>query len=161
MEQPEMERVYKQYADMIYRIALNDTHSPTDAEDILQEVLLARFLHSGFEDPEHEKRWLIRVTLNKGKNLRRFQLRHPTVPLESVYEQPSPGEPDYRPLREAVAALPRKWRRAVDLYYFEGYSTAEIAALLPAREATVRTWLRRARLKLKETLQEEWNDDEF
>ena len=161
MDQPEMERIAKAYADMIYRIALNDTHSPADAEDILQEVLLARFLRAGFESPEHEKRWLIRVTLNRGKNLRRTLRRHPTLPMESLYGQPTPGQPDYRPLREAVAALPRKWRRVIDLYYFEGYSTGEIAALLSAREATVRTWLRRARLQLKETLQEEWNDDEF
>lgn len=161
MERTEMERIYKQYADMIYRIALNDTHSPTDAEDILQEVLIARFLHSGFEDPEYEKRWLIRVTLNKGKNLRRTLLRRSALPLESIYEQPAPDRPDYRPLRAAVAALPRKLRNAIDLYYFEGYSTAEIAGLLSANEATVRTWLRRGRMKLKEILQEEWNDDEF
>lgn len=161
MDKPEMERIYKQYADMIYRIALNDTHSPTDAEDILQEVLMARFLHSGFEDSEYEKRWLIRVTLNKGKNLRRSLLRRPTLPLDSLYEQPAPGHPDYRPLRAAVAALPRKLRQTIDLYYFEGYSTAEIADLLSVKEATVRTRLRRGRMKLKEILQEEWNDDEF
>ena len=155
MEQLEMERISKQYADMIYRIALNDTHSPSDAEDILQEVLLARFLHPDFEDLEYEKRWLICVTINKGKNLRRTLLRRPTLPLESFYEQSAPSQPDYRPLRAAVAALPRKLRQVIDLYYFEGYSTAEIADLLSTKEATVRTWLRRGRLKLKEFLQEE------
>lgn len=155
-----MERVAAQYADMIYRIALNDTHSPADAEDILQDVLLARFAHKPlFEGSEHEKRWLIRVTLNKGKNLRRTLGRHPTVPLAQADGYPAAPQA-YQALREAVADLPRLWRRTVDLYYYEGYSTPEIAAILHAKEPTVRTWLRRARLALKERLKEDWDYDE-
>ena len=50
------------------------------------------------------------------------------------------------------------WRWA---YNYEGYATAEIAALLGVREATVRTWLHRARLKLKELLKEAWDNDEL
>lgn len=159
MEREDMERVAEKYADMIYRIALNDTHSTADAEDILQEVLLARFRHRDFEDAEHEKRWLIRVTLNKGKNLKRTLIRHPAQPLEELYDAPAPGEPDYTALRDAVASLPRDQRRVIDLYYFEGASTAEIAGLMKIPEATVRTRLRRGRMKLKELLGEEWNDD--
>ena len=155
MDEQELERLAERYADMIYRIALNDTRSPADAEDILQEVLLALFTASpAFESPEHEKRWLIRVTLNKGKNHRRSLLRRATLPLEEADGYLS-QEPDHRALREAVAALPRNQRRAVDLHYYEGYSTGEIAAILRAKEATVRTWLRRGRQRLKEYLTEE------
>lgn len=155
MDEQELERLAERYADMIYRIALNDTRSPADAEDILQEVLLALFTAApAFESPEHEKRWLIRVTLNKGKNHRRSLLRRATLPLEEADGYLS-QEPDHRALREAVAALPRNQRRAVDLYYYEGYSTGEIAAILHAKEATVRTWLRRGRQRLKEYLTEE------
>lgn len=155
MDEQELERLAERYADMIYRIALNDTRSPADAEDILQEVLLALFTASpAFESPEHEKRWLIRVTLNKGKNHRRSLLRRATLPLEEADGYLS-QEPDHRALREAVAALPRNQRRAVDLYYYEGYSTGEIAAILHTKEATVRTWLRRGRQRLKEYLTEE------
>lgn len=153
MDEQELERLADRYADMIYRIALNDTRSPTDAEDILQEVLLALFTAApAFESPEHEKRWLIRVTLNKGKNHRRFFLRRSTLPLEEADGYIS-QEPDHRALREAVSALPQNQRRAVDLYYYEGYSTGEIAAILHAKEATVRTWLRRGRESLKEYLE--------
>lgn len=155
MDEQELERLAERYADMIYRIALNDTRSPADAEDILQEVLLALFTAApAFESPEHEKRWLIRVTLNKGKNHRRSLLRRATLPLEEADGYLS-REPDHRALREAVAVLPRNQRRAVDLYYYEGYSTGEIAAILHAKEATVRTWLCRGRQKLKEYLSEE------
>lgn len=155
MDEQELERLAERYADMIYRIALNDTRSPTDAEDILQEVLLALFTAApAFESPEQEKYWLIRVTLNKGKNHRRSLLRRATLPLEEADGYLS-REPDHRALREAVAALPRNQRRAVDLYYYEGYSTGEIAAILHTKEATVRTWLRRGRQRLKEYLTEE------
>lgn len=85
MDEQELERLAERYADMIYRIALNDTRSPADAEDILQEVLLALFTSApSFDSPEHEKRWLIRVTLNKGKNHRRSLLRRATLPLEEA-----------------------------------------------------------------------------
>ena len=155
MDEQELERLAGRYADMIYRIALNDTRSPADAEDILQEVLLALFTASpAFESHEHEKRWLIRVTLNKGKNHRRSLLRRATLPLEEADGYLS-REPDHRALREAVAVLPRNQRRAVDLYYYEGCSTGEIAAILNTKEATVRTWLRRGRQRLKEYLTEE------
>lgn len=156
MDAQELERLAEEHAGMIYRIALNDTHSPADAEDILQEVLLALFTAApSFESREHEKRWLIRVTLNKGKNHRRFLLRRPVLSLEEADGCFDAQEPERRALRDAVAALPRSWRRAVDLYYYEGYSTGEVAALLNAKEATVRTWLRRGREKLKEYLLEE------
>ena len=155
MNEQELERLAERYADMIYRIALNETRTPADAEDILQEVLLSLFTAvPAFESPEHEKRWLIRVTMNKSKNHWRFLLRRSTLPLEEADGYLS-QEPDHRSLREAVTALPRNQHRAVDLYYFEGYSTGEIAAILNAREATVRTWLRRGRQRLKEYLTEE------
>ena len=155
MDEQELERLAGQYADMIYRIALNDTRSPADAEDILQEVLLSLFTAApAFESPEQEKYWLIRVTMNKGKNHWRSLLRRSTLPLEETDGYLS-QEPDHRALREAVAALPRNQRWAVDLYYFEGYSTSEIAAILNTKEATVRTWLHRGRQRLKEYLTEE------
>mgnify|MGYP001113654893 FL=1 len=155
MDEQELERLAGQYADMINRIALNDTRSPADADDILQEGLLSLFTAApAFESPEQEKYWLIRVTMNKGKNHWRSLLRRSTLPLEETDGYLS-LERDHWALREGVAALPRNQRRAVDLYYFEGYSTGEIAAILNAKEATVRTWLHRGRQRLKEYLTEE------
>jgi len=76
-------------------------------------------------------------------------------------ETAAPSEPASRALYEAVLSLPRNQRLTVDLYYYEGYSTEEIAALLDVRAATVRTWLRRARLTLKKRLKEDWDDDQL
>lgn len=162
MDPAALEETARQYGDTIYRVALQYTQNTADAEDMLQEVLLERFrARTPFDTPEHERHWLLRVTINKCKNLLRARKRRRTVPLEEAMELQAPAEPESRALYEAVCALPREQRLAVDLYYYEGYPTAEIAALLGAREATVRTWLRRGRMKLKETLKEAWDNDEL
>lgn len=161
METWELERTAAQYADTVYRVALQYTGHPCDAEDVLQDVLLEYYRRQDpFTSAEHERRWLLRVTINKSKNLLRAARRHRTVPLEEMAETPAPSEPSCRMLYEAVLSLPRNQRLTVDLYYYEGYSTDEIAALLDVRAATVRTWLRRARLTLKKRLKEDWDDDE-
>lgn len=156
-----MEQAARRHGDSVYRTAMQYTGQFADAEDVLQEVLLERYrTEQVFETEEHERRWMLRVAINKSKNLLRAQKRRRAVPLEDAAELCAPVEPEYRALYDAVRALPRNQRLTVDLFYYEGYSTAEIAALLGAREATVRTWLRRARLKLKELLKEDWDNDE-
>ena len=161
MEPWELEQTVKQYGDTIYRVALQYTRRPCDAEDLLQEVLLERYLRTEpFASPEHERRWLLRVTVNKSKNLLRDHWRRRTVPLEELPQAAAPQDPAGRELYDAVLSLPRNQRLTVDLYYYEGYSTEEIAALLDAPAATVRTWLRRARQTLKKCLKEAWDDDE-
>ncbi len=157
-----LEQTVRLYGDAIYRVALQYTRCGADAEDVLQEVLLERYQAARpFASPEHERYWLLRVAVNKCKNLLRTQKRRRDVPLEEAAALSAPPEPEYQALYDAVWTLPRNQRLAVDLYYFEGYSTGELAALLGTREATVRTWLRRGRLKLKERLKEAWDNDEL
>ena len=137
----------------VYRLALCRTQSVPDAQDVYQDVFLR--LLSQAEAPqwasERLKAWLLRVTLNRCADLHRFCLRRPAVPLEEVADAAA-EENGAAELWEAVARLPEKLRTAVHLYYAEGYSTEEIAALLGVPAATVRTRLRRARLKLKDML---------
>ena len=59
------------------------------------------------------------------------------------------------PQVEAVMALERKYRVPLLLFYYEGYSTAEIASMLSIAEKTVSTRLYRARAKLRTILEEE------
>lgn len=161
MEAWTLEETAVQYGDTIYRVALQYTGHFCDAEDVLQEVLLERYQRQDpFTSPEHEHRWLLRVTVNKCKNLLRTRRRRFALPLEELPEAVAPQDQPYRELYEAVFSLPRNQRLTVDLYYYEGYSTDEIAALLDVRPATVRTWLRRARLTLKKRLKEDWDNDE-
>ena len=69
-------------------------------------------------------------------------------------------EPADRDLFAAVMSLPEKYRVAIHLFYYEDYSVAQIAGLLGLREGTVKSRLSRGRTLLKNTLMEDWNDDE-
>ena len=63
-------------------------------------------------------------------------------------------------LFESVLKLPEKYRIAIHLYYFEDYSTGEIADILKISLSNVKARLSRGRMLLKEALKEEWEDDE-
>ena len=105
-----------------------------------------------FESPEHEKAWLIRVTINACKDLVKSFFRSCTVPLEELLDQPAPLSEEHKEVLEAVLALPPKYRDAVYLHYYEGYTAAEIGKLLGKNTNTVYTLLTRAREQLRKTL---------
>ena len=70
------------------------------------------------------------------------------------------SEPADRTLFETVMGLPEKYRVVIHLFYYEEYSIPEIATILKLREGTVKSQLSRGRMLLKQTMMEEWNDDE-
>ena len=102
-----------------------------------------------FESPEHEKAWLIRVTVNGCKSRLRSPWHRRRTALSEGLPAPAPEE---RTVLEAVLALPPRDRAAVHLYYYEGYSTPEISAMTGQSEGTVRSRLARARQKLRNLL---------
>ena len=137
----------------VYRLALCRMQNPADAEDVYQDVFLQLLDQPDRDwDSEHMKAWLLRTTVNRCADLHRFRLRRPVLALEDIPELARPVNDGGTELWDAVARLPEKLRTAVHLHYAEGYSTEEIAALLGVPPATVRTRLRRARLKLKDLL---------
>lgn len=149
----EAARAIERYGDMVRRLCLVHLKNPADTEDIFQNVFLKYVLSPVvFESPEHEKAWLIRVTLNACKDLVKSFFRSRTVPLEELLDQPAPLLEEHREVLEAVLALPRKYRDAVYLHYYEGYTAAEIGKLLGKNTNTVYTLLNRAREQLRETL---------
>lgn len=137
------------YLDTVYRAACHNTPTVQDGEDVTQEVFEA-LLRSGksFADGEHLKAWLLRVTINKCKNLRRAR-RSGEVPLPPQF--PAPPEADGSVLDE-VRALPEPYRNAIYLHYFEGYTAAEIGEILGAKRNTVLSWLSRGRQALRERM---------
>ena len=152
----EAARAIGQYGDMVRRLCLVHLKNPADTEDIFQNVFLKYVLSPVvFESPEHEKAWLIRVTINACKDLVKSFFRSRTVPLEELLDQPAPLLEEHREVLEAVLALPPKQRAAVHLHYYEGYTTDEIAAILGQRPGTVRSHLSRARRALREQLEGE------
>ena len=143
------ERLVKTYADTILRISYMYLKQTTDAEDICQDVfvkLLSR--DPSFENPEHEKAWIIRTTINLCKDHLRTGFWKRAVDLDLAMEIPSPETPDSG-LLEQVMALPKNYRVSIYLHYYEGYPVKEIAAMLGKSENTISVWLKRGRNKLK------------
>ena len=141
------------YKDLVYRTALTVTRCHEDAEDILQDVFFRYFrLHPTFESEEHEKAWLLRVTINAGKNLMRsaWIRRRADVDITAVAEEQQ--DPENSGVLQAVHALPEKYRIAIYLHYYEGYSAAEIAAMTGRTETAVGQHLSRGRQKLRKML---------
>lgn len=149
----EAARAIERYGDMVRRLCLVHLKNPADTEDIFQNVFLKYVLSPVvFESPEHEKAWLIRVTINACRDLVKSFFRSRTVPLEELLDQPAPLLEEHREVLEAVLALPPKYRDAVYLHYYEGYTAAEIGKLLGKNTNTVYTLLTRAREQLRKTL---------
>jgi len=138
------------YGDTVYRVAYHALGSPSDAEDVMQTVLLRLYeCKKEFESEEHMKHWLLRVAVNESRKVLRSFWRRTSVPLEEWQEAPVPEDPVRAEVLEAVLALEPKYRVAVYLYYYEGLSVAETAAAMRANVSTVQTWLLRARTRLR------------
>ena len=150
------DELFHTYADMVYRLAFLRLRSSADAEDILQEVFV-RCLRNGkaFYDAEHQKAWLIRVTVNCTKTLATSAWRRHTVPeRDDVLTEME----DHTDVYAAVLALPKDYRTAIHLHYYEGYSVREIAKLTGSTEQAIKSRLFRARGMLHERLKGDYQD---
>ncbi|MCH5252957.1 MAG: sigma-70 family RNA polymerase sigma factor [Lachnospiraceae bacterium] len=140
------------YGNDILRLAFSFLKRREDAEDIVQDTLI-RFMQSGgvFENEEQMKAWLLRVAANLCRDYLKSAEKKKTVALPEGYDVAAEellpeGESE---VLKAVMALPEKYRSAIHLYYYEEYSTKEIAEILSKKEVTVRSLLKRGREKLE------------
>lgn len=153
MTETVFEQVWRTYGPALYRFCLLQMRSPADAEDVLQEVLIKRLYQApDFASPEHERRWLFRVTLNQCRDEWKRSRRR-DLPLEAAAFAAAP--PDQRELLEEVAALPEKLRTVLHLHYCEGYSQEEIASLLGVSLSAVKMRMKRGREALRVRLEED------
>lgn len=154
MEQKEMAAIYDRMKNTVYRTALAYCRNVQDAEDITHDVFLVRFRREEpFPDEEQEKAWLLRVTINRCKNLLKSFRRRFTVPLDDAAHVCVTQ--DEHAVWDAVNALPAKYRIVIHLYYYEGYHVREIGTITNTTESAVQTQLYRARRLLKKALGEE------
>lgn len=162
MEESEilLRNAMEHHGSAVYRLALCRMQSIPDAEDVYQDVFL-RLLDQDTSDwdEEHLRAWLLRCAVNRCCDLHRFRLRRPVLALEDLPDMAAPDS-GAAELWDAVARLPEKLRVPIHLYYAEGYSTEEIAGLLDIPAATVRTRLRRARNRLRDTLEGDDHEEE-
>lgn len=145
------EALLTQYGSSILRLAYSYLHNMDDAEEILQDTLI-QYLKTApvLEQEAHEKAWLFRVAGNLSKNQIAYNKVRSTDELkESLAAE---QREDLSFVWEAVKDLPVKYREVIHLFYYEGLSTAEIAAILEQKESTVRSHLMRGREKLRTIL---------
>lgn len=144
------------YGNAILRLAYSYLHNMSDAEEILQDTLL-KYLQTQpvLEGPAHEKTWLMRVAANLSKNRIDYNRLRQTDELNETLAEEERGDLSF--VWEAVKSLPQQYREVIHLFYYEGYSTKEIARVLSRREATVRSDLHRGRERLKAILKEAYD----
>ena len=145
------------YSDTILRIAFHYTQNKADAEDITQEVFLALMKEPLIQDEKHLKAWLIRVAINKSRDLLKSAARRKTVALEAAACKYNLSEDDIGVI-ECINKLPRIERDIVFLHYFEGFSARETGDIVGKKEDAVYTRLKRIRLKLKDILEDDYNE---
>lgn len=144
--------IIEKYFNTVYKLALSQMKSKSKADDITQEVFL-RFIkqNKSFENEEHIKAWLIRVTLNCCKSLFSSAWFKKTVPLteidDNIFEMPEISEVYF-----AVLDLPKKYKAVIHLFYYEDLSVTQISKYLGIKESTVKSQLHRGREILKEKL---------
>lgn len=156
--QEEMAALYRRHVSMVYQICLMLLKNVPDAEDATQNVFRKVMEQDKpFRDPEHEKAWLIVTARNECRD----QLKHwwrRNRESETALLQVSSRQPEDNGLKELIWELPEQDRLVLYLYYYQGYTAQEIAELLEKNPSTVRTWLVRARKKLKLRMEAEGYD---
>ncbi|MBR2730679.1 MAG: sigma-70 family RNA polymerase sigma factor [Clostridia bacterium] len=146
---PDAERAVTLYGDSLYRLATVLLRDPEQAKDAVQDCFL-RYIRKApsFRDGEHEKAWLIRVTANVCNDYLRVRKRQQTLSLEEIRDRGV--SEDHAQILGALASLELPYRSVLHLHYVEGYSVAEIAAMLKLTQAAVKKRLQRGRALLRQ-----------
>ena len=153
--------IMDKYKDNLFSAAFNVCKNAADADDIVQETLIQYHeSNKQFDNEQHIRAWLIRVAINKAKNINMSFWRRSSVPLEDYIDTLTFETPEAKGLFEEVMMLPEKYRIVIHLFYYEDYTIKEIAGILRMGESNVKVRLNRGRKLLKKKLQGEWNVDD-
>lgn len=148
----------ERYADTVRRLCVVYLKNHADTEDVFQTVFFKYYLSNvKFESNEHEKAWIIRVTINACKDILKSFFRSRSVSLDEIAELVSEAPPESSGVLEAMLSLPIKYRDVVYLHSYEGYTAAQISKMLHKNVNTVYTLLTRAKSLLREKLGGEEN----
>ena len=148
-EKEDIENTIEQYMNTIFKIAYSYTKHKEATEDIMQNVFI-NYMTSNyvFNDNEHKKAWLIRVTINECKKHFRGIKYRVEKPDEEVFDQTEKHDMYY-----AIMELPPKYKIVIHLYYYEELSVKEISEILKKKENTIMSLLHRARQRLRKIME--------
>lgn len=148
------------YQSSLFAAAFNVCKNAQDAEDVVQYTFIQYYIsNKEFDSEQHIRAWLIRVAINKAKNVNRTFWRQNKLSLEDYMESLTFETPEDEHLFETVMSLPEKYRIVIHLFYYEDYAVSEIADILKLSQSNVKVRLSRGREMLRKILKEEWDDD--
>ncbi|MFS4467401.1 RNA polymerase sigma factor [Maribacter sp. 2210JD10-5] len=152
-------KLYRQYCDGMYTVAMRFVKNADDAEDVLQEAFIKAFqkIHQ-FKGDVTFGAWLKRIVINKSIDYLKTKKEN-LVTLEENY-MVSVEDEDWtvddgikiEDIKKAIDKLSEKYKYIVMMYLIEGYDHSEIANVLNLAETTCRTRLLRGKGQLKELL---------
>lgn len=160
-EQKAFDELYAATVETAYYTATLVLTSQEDIADALQISYMKAFAHIGeLEHPESFEKWLKKIVINECRNYLRDNGKHifSTVYIGGSYDDVEGSDLTVdiagngelrRTLDEILSSLPEKQRVCVNLFYYEKYSVAEIAALLGISEGTVKSRLHYGRRTLE------------
>ena len=155
----EITDIYERHVNMVYRVCFSFMKNTADTEDRVQDTFIQLISSDmDFQSEEHEKAWLIVTASNLCKN----HLRHWWQKRFNIddYENVATTQPfEIDETLAVVMALPDKYKLTLYLYYYEGYTSTEIARLMEKPQSTIRNYLHRGRNILREKLGGEINEE--
>ncbi len=156
MTQKELEALIIRMQDTLYRVSATILHQPCDREDAIQECILKAIdKRDTLREDKAARSWIVRILINECYRILRAYKR--TYALDALPE-PEPAPDADRDMHRILFSLPDQFRLPTVLYYVEGYSAKEIAAMLHLPSGTIKSRLARARSKMKQEYMREADD---
>lgn len=151
------DQLYEMYATDVLRVSYYYLGNREMAEDVTQDVFVKLITNQPLLEEGKEKAWLLKVALNRCRDLWRSAWIKKVVLGHPGFEAfPAPDEigkmADQYALAEAVNRLKPEFKEVILLFYYQGFSVTEIAGMLSIAEGTVSSRLSRAREKLQNEL---------
>lgn len=140
--------MYDRHVDTVYRVCYGFMKNRSEAEDLTQETFLKLMTCTQeFENERHEKAWLIVTASNLCKDsLKKWWRKNEDIENYQNLSVDSGDMDNY--VLDAILRLPEEYKSAVYMYYYEGYTTAEIAKHAGCTDSNIRSRLTRARKML-------------
>ena len=151
-----LEELIEAYQKSLYAAAFNICRNTDDANDVVQDTFIQYYTtKKQFQDEEHLKAWLLRVAINRAKDISRSFWKKNRLSIEDYADAVPFESREETGLFEAVMRLPEKYREVIHLYYYEDLSIKETARILRLTEGSVKMRLSRGRSFLRDVFKEE------
>lgn len=157
MDEQLFEELYQKYAKDVLRVSYFYLGDRQQAEDVTQDVFVRLLTNAPDLIPGKEKAWLLKVALNRcrdlwrGAWLKRVILGGPTFELIPAPDEFSRRD-EQQAMMSAINQLPATFKEVILLHYYQGMNIAEIAQMLELPEGTISSRLSRGRKKLESIL---------